>query len=124
MPRIGPPEDLRFLTVTLQPPRALMYANCDNRFGQMLAMGVLEEVKKFNEQAQDDTTLSKALGYPELLAHLDGKTSLAEAIRLAQQSTRNYAKRQMTWFRHQIQADMVLDSPDPAALLSRLRAGF
>jgi tRNA dimethylallyltransferase len=123
-PRTGTPEDLRFLTVTLQPPRDLLYAACNNRFTHMLETGAMEEVKKFKEHAPADTPLSKALGYPELLAHLAGKTTLAEAITLAQQSTRNYAKRQTTWFRHQIQADMVLESPDPAALLSRLKAGF
>ncbi len=122
VPRIGPPEDLRFLTVVLQPPRALLYAACDGRFGQMLERGALEEARTFSEQVPDNTALSKALGYPELLAHLAGKTSLADAVTLAQQSTRNYAKRQVTWFRHQIQADMVLESPDPAPLLARLKA--
>ena len=102
VPRVGPPEDLRFLTVILQPPRALLYAACNNRFEDMIEKGALEEVQQFHKQAPADTALSKALGYPELLAHLAEKTSLAEAIKLAQQSTRNYAKRQTTWFRHQI----------------------
>jgi tRNA dimethylallyltransferase len=123
-PRTGTPEDLRFLTVTLQPPRALLYAACNSRFHQMLDRGALEEAINFRELAPANTPLSGALGYPELLAHLAGKISLAEAIPLAQQSTRNYAKRQTTWFRHQIKADIVLESPAPAELLSRLKAGF
>jgi tRNA dimethylallyltransferase len=124
VPRIGPPQDLRFLTVTLQPPRDLLYASCNSRFSNMLDRGALEEAKKFSGQASANSALSKALGYPELLAHLAGKTSLAEAVTLAQQSTRNYAKRQTTWFRHQIKADLVLESADPAPLLSRVKARF
>jgi tRNA dimethylallyltransferase len=44
----------------------------------------------------------KAVGVPELSAYLAGKTTLAEAVAAAQQATRRYAKRQMTWFRHQM----------------------
>ena len=123
-PLAGPPEDLRFLTVTLQPQREHLYASCNNRFNKMLDMGALEEVQKFKEQTPPNTALSKALGYPELLAYLEGKTTLAEAVKLTQQSTRNYAKRQTTWFRHQIRTDMVLGNPDPVPLLLRLKAGF
>jgi tRNA dimethylallyltransferase len=123
-PRVGPPEDLRFLTVTLQPPRARLYAACDSRFIKMLELGALAEAKKFQAQAHEKTALSKALGYPELLAHIAGSITLPEAVTLAQQSTRNYAKRQTTWFRHQIKPDMVLENPDPAPLLAHLKAGF
>ena len=122
-PRIGPPEDLRFLTAVLQPRREILYAACDGRFSKMLEAGALEEAKEFNQHTPDNTSLSKAVGYPELLAYLAGKISLAEAITLAQQSTRNYAKRQTTWFKNQIKADIVLEDPAPAPLLAYLK-GF
>ena len=48
----------------------------------------------------------KAVGLPELLRHLRGEISLDEAIALAQRATRRYAKRQMTWFRHQMTPDL------------------
>lgn len=118
-PRIGPPEDLRFINITLQPPRAVLYAACDSRFNKMLERGALEEAEKFRTEAPAQTPLSRALGYPELLAHLDGKITLAEAVTQAQQSTRNYAKRQTTWFRHQIRPDIVLETPDPIPILTR-----
>ena len=51
----------------------------------------------------------KAVGVPELLRHLRGEIALDEAIAAAQRATRRYAKRQMTWFRHQMTADLVLD---------------
>ena len=122
-PRIGPPEDLRFLTATLLPPREILYAACDGRFSKMLDAGALTEAKEFNQRMPANNSLSKALGYPELLAYIAGETSLVEATTLAQQSTRNYAKRQTTWFRNQIKADIVLDSPEPTPLLARLK-GF
>ncbi len=119
-PRVKPPADLAFFTVTLLPPRETLYAACNGRFERMLDMGALEEAKEFMAREADGIALSKALGYPELKAYIAGKATREEAIRLAQQSTRNYAKRQMTWFRHQIRADMVLESPDPAPLLDKL----
>ena len=121
LPRIGPPEDLRFLTVVLAPPREQLYAACDGRFDKMLAAGALEEAKDFNSRIPQYTSLSKALGYPELLSYINGSITLAEATVQAQQSTRNYAKRQTTWFRHQIKTDIVLDNPAPAPLLSYMK---
>jgi tRNA dimethylallyltransferase len=50
----------------------------------------------------------KAVGVPELLRHWRGEIALDEAIAAAQQATRRYAKRQMTWFRHQMVPDLVL----------------
>jgi tRNA dimethylallyltransferase len=121
LPRIGPPEDLRFITVVLAPPREQLYAACDGRFDKMLASGALQEARDFNQHTPQQTSLSKALGYPELLAHLAGALSLGEAAQQARQSTRNYAKRQTTWFRHQVKTDIVLDNPAPEPLLSYLK---
>ncbi|MCE9508094.1 MAG: tRNA (adenosine(37)-N6)-dimethylallyltransferase MiaA [Alphaproteobacteria bacterium] len=118
LPPVPPPEDLRFLTITLLPPRDKLYAACNARFGQMLQAGALEEVKQFREHCPANAALSKALGYPELSAYLDGKISLEEATIAAQQSTRHYAKRQVTWFRHQIAADLTVDAPAPEKVLA------
>src|SRR5690606_1618616 len=76
-------------------------AQCNSRFLIMLEQGVLEEVKPLRGL---DAALPamKALGVPELLAYLRGEYSLDQAIAKAQQSTRNYAKRQITWFKHQL----------------------
>ncbi len=125
VPRTGTPGDLHFLTAILQPPREILYAACDGRFGKMLEMGALEEAKQFSEQSLLQTRpCPKRSATLNCLHYLAGKTNLAEAVTLAQQSTRNYAKRQTTWFRHQIHTDILLESPDPAPLLSRLKAGF
>jgi tRNA dimethylallyltransferase len=58
---------------------------------------------------------------PELLRHLRGETRLAEAVAAGQRATRRYAKRQMTWFRHQIVPDLVLDQQISEALLRQSR---
>ena len=59
----------------------------------------------------------KAVGLPELIRHLRGETPLTQAIADAQRATRRYAKRQMTWFRHQIAADLTLDAQFSESLL-------
>jgi tRNA dimethylallyltransferase len=63
----------------------------------------------------------KAVGLPELLAHLRGEAMLAEAKAAAQRATRRYAKRQMTWFRHQSRPDLVFNEQYSESLLHRAR---
>lgn len=118
LPLSKPPSHLKFLSVTLLPERKRLYEQCDGRFGQMVAAGVLEEVRRFKAPA--GWALAKALGYPELSSHLAGSLTLSEAIDMAQRATRHYAKRQVTWFRHQIRPDLVLDSPDASKLISAI----
>lgn len=120
LPREAPPSHLKFVTVTLLPPRAQLYLQCDERFGQMLKAGALEEAREFMTRATAAWPLAKALGYPELASHLSGKLALTDAIKLAQAATRHYAKRQVTWFRHQLKADIVLEASDAAAVAALL----
>lgn len=118
LPMTPPPAHLRFVSVTLLPERKQLYAQCDSRFGQMVAQGVLDEIRNF--RAEPHWPLAKALGYPELSSHLAGNITLGEAIDMAQRATRHYAKRQVTWFRHQLKPDLVLDTPDAARLSSAI----
>lgn len=104
-PRIGPPAHLRFAVWVLEPPRPALYAACDGRFRAMVARGALDEVAALDARGLDPMLPAmKALGVPELRAHLQGRLDLDDAIARAQQTTRNYAKRQVTWFRHQLPA--------------------
>lgn len=99
------PPGLSFLVIVLDPPRDALYAACDRRFGWMMERGALEEVRHLDALGLDpDLPAMKALGVPELRAHLHGALSLDAAVAKARQSTRNYAKRQVTWFRHQLAA--------------------
>lgn len=88
--------------VILLPDRDWLYERCDRRFVQMLENGAIEEVQKLLARGLDpDLPVMRAIGVPEVAALIKGKLSKPEAITAGQQSTRNYAKRQYTWFRRQ-----------------------
>lgn len=115
----GAPEGLAFTVLVLDPPREALYANCDRRFELMMGQGALEEVRRLDAQALEkslspDLPALKALGVPELRRYLRNELSLDEAIALAQQSTRRYAKRQVTWFRHQLAHQPAGRPPGPS----------
>jgi tRNA dimethylallyltransferase len=89
--------------VALEPPRAALYARCDARLAAMVEAGALEEVRALAMRGLDPALPAmKAVGVREFVAHLDGEASLGAALAAAQQETRRYAKRQMTWMRGQM----------------------
>lgn len=88
--------------LVVEPERERLYANCDRRVGLMVEQGAVGEVRAL--MARDlspDLPAMKAVGVREFAAHLTGETTLDEAVDATRQSTRNYAKRQLTWFRNQ-----------------------
>lgn len=101
-PRDKPPADWSFMNVVIDPPREVLHQRCDRRFLQMIDQGVLNEVKPAAASLPADAALRHACGFNALCEHLDGRLSLKEAIDLAQADTRQYAKRQSTWFRNQM----------------------
>ena len=110
----------RFAIILLIPPREALYAACDRRFAAMIAAGGLDEAKALmTRDLPPDVPAMKAVGVPELIRHLRGEIGLDEAITLAQRATRRYAKRQMTWFRHQLVADLVFDQQFSATMLKQ-----
>ena len=107
LPREAPPEDWDFTLHKVLPERETLYKRCNQRFEWMLENGALEEVKAFDTRIQsgevkDGVPICKALGYKELRSYLNGENSREDAITAAQTSTRQYAKRQMTWLRNQL----------------------
>lgn len=97
---IGGEVDLH--PAVLLPDRAALYARCDLRFGQMMARGAVEEVTALLARDLDPgLPVMRAIGVPEIASFLRGECSLADAAIRAAQVTRNYAKRQFTWFRRQ-----------------------
>ncbi|WP_411288904.1 tRNA (adenosine(37)-N6)-dimethylallyltransferase MiaA [Phenylobacterium sp.] len=99
--------------VALEPPRAELYARCDARLAGMIDAGALEEVAALVARDLDpDLPALKAVGVREFSAHLRGETTLAEALALARQETRRYAKRQSTWMRGQMGGWPRLDALD------------
>lgn len=85
----------------LDVPRAELYARIDARVLAMIAAGLVEEVQALRQQSPPlSQAATQALGYKEVFAHLDGQATLDETIRHIQTRSRNFAKRQLTWFRH------------------------
>jgi tRNA dimethylallyltransferase len=86
-------------TILLAPDRDRLAARIDRRFAAMLAAGALDEVRAVLRQWTPAAPWAKAIGAPELVAHLRNEIALADATSRAQAATRQYAKRQRTWFR-------------------------
>jgi len=101
LPPLLPPGQFRALF--LAPDRDTLYARIDARFDAMLAAGALEEVAQLAARQLDPLLPAmKAHGVPALLAHLKGEITEEEAAEIGRADTRHYAKRQFTWFRHQL----------------------
>ena len=95
-----PPGSWR--AAVLEPARPALYARCDARLEQILREGALDEVRALMARGLDPALpVMKAVGVRELGACVTGETSLKDAVVLAQQETRRYAKRQSTWLRNQ-----------------------
>lgn len=90
----------RWLGLFFSPDRDALYRRIDQRFEIMIQQGALDEVRKLVAAGYiGNRGVMKAHGVPHLVLALAGEISLAEAVRLGQQDTRNYAKRQFTWAR-------------------------
>ena len=113
--RPAEPAPWRFATIVLAPDRAWLRQRIATRFDAMLEGGVLSEVRSVFDRSPDPSWPGlKAHGAPELFRHFRGELSLDDARRIAIDHIRQYAKRQMTWIRHQMTPDLVLNAPpDP-----------
>lgn len=107
-PPDGAPDGFRFTTLLVAPEREALYDACNRRFETMIDSGALEEIAALAACDLDpDLPVMKALGVRPLLRHLAGEMPLDEAVAAGQRETRRYAKRQTTWFRHQMRPDRV-----------------
>ena len=95
-------DALELHPLILQPDRETLYERCDRRFARMMEDGAIAEVEALLARNLDpDLPVMRAIGVPEIAALLRGEIDRAETIARGQQATRNYAKRQYTWFRNQ-----------------------
>lgn len=102
--RPGPLAGLPALRLFLAPERETVRARIDARFDWMMAHGALDEVVALRARGLDPMLpVMRAHGVPGLIAHLDGRMGLDEAVTRGKADTRAYAKRQVTWFRHQME---------------------
>ncbi len=123
-------SDYDYLSVLILPPRDILRAACDLRFLAMIEVGAVEEVRGFLGRYDAAAPVTRALGFAGIAASLTGGISQREAIERGQAETRQYAKRQSTWFRNRFRkrtpSALVLETAQGEAashLLERLR-GF
>ena len=111
---VTPDIDIGMITLDFH-NRDNLYRRVDMRVDQMIADGLVDEVRSLYERGMLDPsyTASQAIGYKEILGHIKGECSLDEAAELLKLSSRRYAKRQLTWFRHETgAARLFVDTPD------------
>ena len=99
----GISEEVALHPVVMLPPREWLYARCDARFDAMLTGGAIEEVEALLARILPaDAPVMRAIGVPEISAMLSGQITRNDAIAVGKIATRQYAKRQFTWFRNQL----------------------
>lgn len=105
----------------LQPERSKLYAVIDRRVELMIDAGLVEEVQGLIGRGLEEAVRrANVIGYNEILDHLKGRWSLDEATAMIKQNSRRYAKRQMTWFRHQTECQYFAE---PKGLIDRITKG-
>jgi tRNA dimethylallyltransferase len=108
-------DEANFVHVNLNPSREKIYQNCNSRFEQMLKNGAIEEVQSLlNQGINNEMQITKTLGFAEICDFLLGKKNKEKIIEISTQKTRNYAKRQLTWFRHQMPQKLVFTEQSEA----------
>lgn len=103
--------EAQFVVIKIIPERRELDERCYRRWDAMMAAGALNEAVALGERGLDENLPAmKALGVPELIDFAKGRCSLDEASALAKLHTRQYAKRQVTWFKNKLTADIALAS--------------
>jgi tRNA dimethylallyltransferase len=110
-----PLEGFRILRIGLSPGRDALYDCINRRCAEMFDHGLIEETRGLMERYGADVFAMRSLGYRQAGEHLRGECSLSDAVARAQQGHRNYAKRQLTWFRREPEINWV-ESFGPAAV--------
>lgn len=103
-------EGFSFRAILLLPDRQFLYSMCNNRLEQMFKKGAVEEVKSLlNEKCNINALAMKSLGVKEIISYLENRISKDEAMEIAKTRTRQYAKRQVTWFKNQLQEKDIIE---------------
>jgi tRNA dimethylallyltransferase len=112
-------QGFRLLQMGLNPSRGALYARINERAARMFGEGLIEETRAAQERFGNAGRALGSLGYAQAAALLRGEMTRAEAIAAAQQGHRNYAKRQMTWFRRDKQIEWLPGFGDDAEVQAR-----
>jgi tRNA dimethylallyltransferase len=110
-----PPDDIEFCVMVVNVERDVLYKRIDRRVDSMMREGLAEEFQSLRNRGYVFSSPGMCcVGYKELFAVENGRITLSEAVEKIKQHTRNYAKRQITWFRHKIDGTW-FDLSDPQA---------
>lgn len=101
--------------IGLEMERSLLYNQINKRCDQMLADGLLEEVKYLYQKGYEESKAMKAIGYKEFIPYIKGEQPLETAIELFKRNSRRYAKRQLTWFKNKMNIRWYSVTPHTAA---------
>ena len=93
-------DNIKFIFIN--PDRELVYENINKRVDGMFKAGLVEEVKALLDKYELSVTAKEAIGYKEVISYLNKELSLKDCIELVKKRSRNYAKRQVTFFKHQL----------------------
>jgi tRNA dimethylallyltransferase len=108
-------QGFNILRIGLNPDREALYARINQRAREMFSAGLLEETCMLLDRYGSSLWPLNSLGYKQAMQHLSGELSLEQAVFAAQQGHRNYAKRQMTWFRREPEVHWITEfGSDPA----------
>jgi len=111
-------QDFNIIKIGLKLERSLLYKKIEERVDRMFEKGIVKEVQELLKQGIDVTSPPfRALGYKQVMRHLNGKMTYEEAIEATKKETRHYAKKQMTWFRRM--EGILWFSPDEFPSISR-----
>ena len=106
----------------LEWPREMLYERISRRVDAMLAAGLIDEVRRLKRDSARYPTAAQAIGYKEIVAALDGRMDMDEAVERVKQATRNYAKRQLTWLRRDGRTQWVsAENRTPAEIAEEIR---
>ena len=108
-----PPVNINHLTLDFH-SRDTLYSRVDRRVDAMIGQGLIDETKRLLSLGylEPGTTAAQAIGYKELLTYIRGENGLSDALELLKMSSRRYAKRQLTWFRHTDAKRVYVDRED------------
>ena len=102
-------DEYKFFKIIILPRRKSLYHHCDKRLLTMVENGIIREVESLIARGLSPSLPAmKALGVKQIISYLQGDIQLHEAISLSQLATRQYVKRQFTWFKNQIITDMII----------------
>ena len=107
------------LRIGLDPDRALLYDRINRRVEKMFEAGLVEETRHLREKYGDAARPLETIGYKQAVQHLRGELDLKQAIAAVQQAHRNYAKRQMTWFRREPEVEWIAGFGDEAGVVEK-----